>query len=563
MLEVVSVLVGGCRHLCSPMPCRTQAYVRPPINYLMAHWSPELNLLNLPQNTNLRGASYRLPSYAVVSPQVQGSGPEQHWAQGPGFDNLGLQQDGDVWGAERVLPHGTVQNLNKWSMYRDGELLEPHSLMGQRQVGHEQGQWNLSREGEPQGPWYDKTYIGSILVSVNPYKMYNIYGTDMLLLYKGRALGENPPHLFAIANAAYSKMMDAKHNQSDGQEVASVVSAQEIRVVAELLQISPEGLQRAITYKVTETMRDKISTPLSVESAVDARDAVAKILYSLLFHWLTERINAQKPKMPIPEFTIRHFAGRVTYQVYKFLDKNYDQVRRDVLELFIQSKNKMVSNLFLAHAEVTGQQKGGPMRKSSTVTRRYQAPTVSNKFQQSLLELVEKMERCNPFFVRCIKPNNMKPGVFEDELVSSQLRHTGALETVRIRREGYPVRMPFYAFLFRYKSLVGLHEPPPANGEHCVTMLSKLCLLRPGVFHVGVTKLFLKEDVYQLLECKRERCRQLAALTLQRYTRMYFVRKRFKEFRRKIIGLQAQCRGVLTRSAASFFTLNGSNTCVF
>lgn len=39
--------------------------------------------------------------------------------------------------------------------------------------------------------------------------------------------------------------------QADGQEVASVVSAQEIRVVAELLQISPDGLQKAITYKVT------------------------------------------------------------------------------------------------------------------------------------------------------------------------------------------------------------------------------------------------------------------------------------------------------------------------
>uniref|UniRef100_F6QEM3 Myosin motor domain-containing protein n=1 Tax=Ornithorhynchus anatinus TaxID=9258 RepID=F6QEM3_ORNAN len=57
------------------------------------------------------------------------------------------------------------------------------------------------------------TYIGSILVSVNPYQMFNIYGMDQVLQYKGRALGENPPHLFAIANLAYTKMLDAKHNQ--------------------------------------------------------------------------------------------------------------------------------------------------------------------------------------------------------------------------------------------------------------------------------------------------------------------------------------------------------------
>lgn len=117
-----------------------------------------LNLSGALQNPQLRQASFRLPSScAVVSPQVQGSSLEQHWAQGSGVEGLEMQQD--VWGAERVLPHGTVQNLNKWSMYRDGELLEPHSMMERGHVGHEPGEWIPSREGEPQGHWFDKVKV--------------------------------------------------------------------------------------------------------------------------------------------------------------------------------------------------------------------------------------------------------------------------------------------------------------------------------------------------------------------------------------------------------------------
>lgn len=38
-----------------------------------------------------------------------------------------------------------------------------------------------------------QTYIGSVLVSVNPYKLLNIYGTDMVLQYASSSLSDNPP----------------------------------------------------------------------------------------------------------------------------------------------------------------------------------------------------------------------------------------------------------------------------------------------------------------------------------------------------------------------------------
>ncbi|XP_076546715.1 unconventional myosin-IXa isoform X2 [Osmia lignaria lignaria] len=58
------------------------------------------------------------------------------------------------------------------------------------------------------------TYVGSILIALNPFKFYPIYNPKYVKLYQNRRLGPDiPPHIFAIADAAYHCMLKEKRNQ--------------------------------------------------------------------------------------------------------------------------------------------------------------------------------------------------------------------------------------------------------------------------------------------------------------------------------------------------------------
>jgi len=50
------------------------------------------------------------------------------------------------------------------------------------------------------------TYCGIVLVAINPYEELDIYGSDTVWAYRGQAMGDLDPHIYAVAEEAYTKM---------------------------------------------------------------------------------------------------------------------------------------------------------------------------------------------------------------------------------------------------------------------------------------------------------------------------------------------------------------------
>lgn len=142
------------------------------------------------------------------------------------------------------------------------------------------------------------------------------------------------------------------------------------------------------------------------------------------------------------DFCIKHYAGDVIYSVTGFLDKNKDNLYQDFKRLLYNSSHKILKEMW-------------PEGKED-ITKVTQRPaTAGALFKNSMIALVEKLAVKKPFYVRCIKPNDVKSSsAFDEKRVGHQVDYLGLMENLRVRRAGFAFRMHYKRFLQRYKMIV-------------------------------------------------------------------------------------------------------------
>ncbi|XP_066551446.1 unconventional myosin-IXb isoform X2 [Amia ocellicauda] len=180
-------------------------------------------------------------------------------------------------------------------------------------------------------------------------------------------------------------------------------------------------------------------------------------------------------------------------------------------------------------------------------------PSISAQFQNSLSKLMETLGRAEPFFIRCIRSNAQKMEMRYDEtLVLQQLRYTGMLETVRIRRSGYSAKYTFQEFIEQFRVLL----PKKANPtqEHISALLEKMGLDNTN-YQIGKTKVFMKEPERQLLQDTLHKEVMHKIIFLQRWFRAKLERRHFLLMRVaactiqhawRLYQVQTQCRAAAT-----------------
>jgi myosin heavy subunit len=291
-----------------------------------------------------------------------------------------------------------------------------------------------------------------------------------------------------------------------------------------------------------------------------------------------------------PLFTIRHYAGNIEYTAKDFLEKNRDYVPMEITDLLLQSDDHLVNLLFRSRLRKTGsviyteqekQEKVSTLFRTSvhkTATANRTQGTVSTYFRYSLMELVSAMASAQPTFIRCLVPNRLSfqtshvtydhtsyfphhftfdANKFDETVVLEQIRYSGLLETIEIRRSGYSHRIPFEDFISVYSCLIHLNSKPIINNDKkqiCELILKKIAF---NDYAIGKTKLFLKYHHIEHLNLLHKNL-TTKIIRLQSRIRMYLIIKQNQkikvntvktEYELSVARLQAIVRGFLVRAS--------------
>ncbi|XP_044731284.1 unconventional myosin ID [Chrysoperla carnea] len=246
-------------------------------------------------------------------------------------------------------------------------------------------------------------------------------------------------------------------------------------------------------------------------------------------HYTSRQLKPMEKQLKHKEdFRITHYAGDVVYGINGFLEKNKDTLFQDFKRLLYNSNNSTVKSMW----------PDGALDITQTTKR---PQTAGSLFRNSMNALVKNLTSKEPFYVRCIKPNEVKSAtLFDDERVRHQVSYLGLVENVRVRRAGFVYRQRYDRFLKRYKMISQFTWPNFHGGsdKEGVSVLLQEHGFRNDV-KFGKTKVFIRSPrTLFALEKKRNDLIPGIVNLLQKQWRGYLARQQYKKMKAALAIMQ-------------------------
>jgi myosin heavy subunit len=138
------------------------------------------------------------------------------------------------------------------------------------------------------------------------------------------------------------------------------------------------------------------------------------------------------------------------------------------------------------------------------------------KFRKEMDRLMQELSGCECHYVRCLKPNEMKKKEYIiPTFVFMQIRYLGVLDSIRVRKDGYPSRKSYRDFFFRFEEVCffpgkkSIFDYMKLTDDALFKDLAIKCLSYMSKDYskkevlLGTTKIFMKQAFYNKLERDR------------------------------------------------------------
>ena len=263
--------------------------------------------------------------------------------------------------------------------------------------------------------------------------------------------------------------------------------------------------------------------PVSVFALLEEQCQIARGSDEIFIDRFTESLKkmdqsaaslASRVKRQPTLFEIKHFAGSVKYDAIGFIEKNKDPLHADLQNLLTVSakKNPLMSQVL----------------KFGTTNRKMNT-TVMRTFQKQVNGLMNLLDKTQPNYVRCIKPNERKaPQQFEGPLILSQMRYSGLLDSIRIRQAGYAVRRTFQDIIDLFGNSRLGRDAKTKGGIEGTKHILETVKVEEDSYVFGKTKVFFKTvDTYAHLLNQMAEIEHQAAVMVQAAWRKCYEKKKF------------------------------------